>query len=188
MKTIKSIFLTAMVMLMIGTMPLMAQTEEDKVESKHDREAMMERIKSAKIAHISKSVELTPEEAEKFWPLYNEFENKRNEITIDLFKRFKGGEEKPKDISDADADKLMSSRFSEEQALLDLKLEYHKKYLEILSASKVLKLYDTEDKFRRGLMERMGKGGSERGERRPEGGSERGGPREKPNCERRHYR
>jgi len=41
----------------------------------------LEKIEAARIALISERLELTPEQAEKFWPIYREFGNKRKEIS-----------------------------------------------------------------------------------------------------------
>lgn len=182
MKTAKTVLVSLLAFLMIGSMALMAQTDADKAkEKKRDRAEVEKAMKAKKIAYISEKVELTPEEAEKFWPVYNEFEEKRMEATKEVFQRMEKAKDKPEDISDADAVKIMSERFDEEQALLDLKLIYHEKYLNILPASKVLMLYEVEMNFRRGLMERMGRRSPEngRGEMRDTKGSQ-GGPDKKP--------
>ena len=56
----------------------------------------------------------------------------------------------------------MNNRFEQEEALLNLKKEYHSKYSKILPATKIFKLYEAENNFKRKLMERMGKGHGER--------------------------
>ena len=42
------------------------------------------KIEAAKIALITERLDLTPEQAEKFWPIYREFGTKRKEIRRDL--------------------------------------------------------------------------------------------------------
>ena len=39
-----------------------------------------EQIKSLKVAFITNELALTPDEASKFWPIYNSFEEKQQEI------------------------------------------------------------------------------------------------------------
>ncbi len=39
-----------------------------------------EQIKSMKVAFITNELALTPDEASKFWPLFNAFEDKQQEI------------------------------------------------------------------------------------------------------------
>ena len=185
MKTTNSILILVLAFLMIGSMSLFAQTDEEKgQEKKRDRAEIEKAIKSKKIAFITEQLDLTPEEAEKFWPLYNEFENKRNEVTHDLFKRFERGAEKPETITDAEADKIIRQRHQEEQSLLDLKEEYYEKYLNVLSSSQVLKLFEAEDNFRRMLMAKMGRGHENMGGKSAGEGERRGGPRANPHINR----
>jgi hypothetical protein len=43
-----------------------------------------EKIQTLKIAFITQKLQLTPDEAEKFWPIYNQYDNEMelNQITI----------------------------------------------------------------------------------------------------------
>lgn len=179
MKKFKALIiaLVAITLFMPSTI-LQAQEKEESenyARFKH-RAEQFDKMRSMKIAYISEQIELTPEEAEKFWPVYNEMGSKRESITHDLLKRFFNPEESPAEVSDEMAEEIMQNRFAQEQALLDLKKEYHTKFTEIMSASKVMKLYESENNFRRGLMERLGR--NER-EPRPEGNRRRAPERER---------
>lgn len=169
MKTITKSLSLMLISIMILTIPMMGQERPQK-----NRQEQMEKMKSMKIAFITDNMELTTSEAEKFWPIYNEYEKKREMITEGLMERFEKKEENTEKISDDEADKTIRMRFENEQELLDLKTEYYEKYLDVLSASRVLKLFEVENNFRRHLMGRMGRGGDapqdRRGqERTPEG-------------------
>lgn len=169
MKTLKSIIPLLMIaLLIVSSSSLQAQDkgESEEVKRFKHKAEQFERMRSLKIAFISESLELTPAEAEKFWPVYNEMENKRESITHDLMKQFFYPEERPEDISDDMAEEMMQKRFKKEQMLLDLKIEYHKKLTGIISPVKVLKLYEAEQRFKKGLMERIGR---RDGDRKPEG-------------------
>ena len=39
-----------------------------------------ERVKAAKVAYLTRELGLSPQEAERFWPVYNEFENRRDDL------------------------------------------------------------------------------------------------------------
>ncbi|MCK4569485.1 MAG: hypothetical protein KAT76_04290 [Bacteroidales bacterium] len=165
MKPLKlSIVMIMAIAVMAMTLPNQVQGQ-DREKMAKERKEMGERIKASKIAFITEQVDLSPEEAEKFWPIYNEQNKKREELTHTLMERFKGHEENL-EISNEQAEEMMQQGFKQEEALLDLKREYHKKFTEILSATKVMKLYHAENNFRRGLMERLG---HREGERKPEG-------------------
>ena len=169
MKLSTALFMAIMVMIMVVPGKLHGQDkgkiDQDRERTAKERQEMGDKIKASKIAYITEHVELTPGEAEKFWPIYNEQEKKREELTHSIMERFKGPMEN-EDISDEQAEELMQQRFSQEQALLDLKKEYHAKYSKILASNKVLKLYEAENNFRRQLMERMK---HHEVERKPEG-------------------
>src|SRR5882762_2227256 len=69
-----------------------------------------EKIKAARIGLITQRLNLTPEQAQKFWPLYNEFVQKRG----DLMKPYKEAE---RNINPNKPDPV------QQQALLDLGLK-----------------------------------------------------------------
>ena len=48
--------------------------------SAQDREAHREKIKALKTAHITEGIGLTAKEAQVFWPIYNEYEQKRRSL------------------------------------------------------------------------------------------------------------
>ena len=155
MKTIKiSIALLFLTAILMNSMPLQAQGDNERETKDRHRKEMSEKIKASKIAFITEQVELTPDEAEKFWPVYNEMEAKKEDITHNLMDRFRGKEERPEPTDD-EALKIMKQRLTLEENLFDLKAEYQEKFLDILSPVKVLKLYEAEDKFRRQLMEKF---------------------------------
>ena len=161
----KTIVLIVLAIFMIGTLPLMAQDVPEKRLERSDRADRAERfaqMKSMKIAFITEHLELTPEEAEKFWPIYNEYEKKRDEAAKEIFERFNPDKEKPLELSNENADNLIRQRFTEEQKLLDLKKEYYAKYKEVLTASRILKLYEVENRFKRHLLERVREGSHSR--------------------------
>lgn len=169
----KSISLVLISIIMISSLPLLGQEKVNTERKRGNREEQMAKMKSMKIAFITENMELTTSEAEKFWPVYNEYEQKREAVTKELMERFKKTEEAPEVMSDEEADEAIRMRFSQEQALLDLKVKYYGKYLEILPATRIEKLFEVENNFRRHLMGRLDNGDNSPGDRRqgraPEG-------------------
>ena len=74
-----------------------------------------DKIKAFKTAYITNALELTVDEAEKFWPIYNAYDKKHHEIKIvkmrQIFRKIKiaGGIDK---LNTTDADKILKE-FSE---------------------------------------------------------------------------
>lgn len=62
-------------------------------------------------------------------------------------------------MTEAEAKELIVQRLKEERALVELKFQSLGEYLEVIPATKVYKLYQTENNFRRHLMDRLGQRG-----------------------------
>jgi len=125
----------------------------------------IELIKTKKIAFMTEAVGLTSEEAEKFWPVYNELERERYKL-MDKKRELEKKSETPKPgMSEADYRKLaieMAATHAKEGKLIE---EYNLKLLNILPAEKVVKLYRAEGKFRASLMHEFRRGQNDKRER-----------------------
>jgi hypothetical protein len=112
----------------------------------------LEMIKTKKIAFITEQIGLTSAEAEKFWPVYNELDKGRYQI-MDKKRDLIRGIETPKPgMSEGDYRKLANEIASTQVLEGKLIEEYNIKFLNILPAQKVAKLYLAEQKFRTTLM------------------------------------
>lgn len=114
-----------------------------------------EKIEALKVGFITKELNLTSAEAEKFWPLYNEMEDKMKEIRQSCRKinhEMRDSEDK---ISNEDAKKKLNTLFENDQKELDLKKEYSEKFIKIIGEKRTLKLLSLEHEFRRVLLERL---------------------------------
>jgi len=115
----------------------------------------MEKLNAYKIAFFTQKLNLTSQEAEKFWPVYNEFQNNRNQIQIErqtLNRNFNQNElnMSEKEIIDA-GDKYIALQVQEAALAQD----YHKKFREILSPVKVIRLYQAENQYRMQLLNEL---------------------------------
>ncbi len=112
-------------------------------------------IQAQKIAYFTQQMNLTPDEAKAFWPVYNEYDAKRHELR----KSFKetGGFQKAEydKLTESEANKMLDSQIIEAQKYLDLRKEYHTKFKSVLPAVKVLKLYAAERDFQKMLMDKI---------------------------------
>ena len=122
--------------------------------AQHNREKH-ENFKAYKIAYITQQLDLTPEEAEKFWPLYNEFGKQSYELKVvgmrDQRRKIKesGGVDT---LKEADANKYITIFLNTEEDLVQLKKKFYSRLEGVLSANKILKLYNTENEFNRKLL------------------------------------
>jgi len=114
-----------------------------------------EQIKAQKIAFITDKVNLTPEEAEVFWPVYNEFESHREEVQKSFAESGRFESINVDQLTDEEATKVANDQIIMAQKMLDLRKEYYVRYKGILPIKKVLKLYQAEKEFQRVLLERI---------------------------------
>lgn len=114
-----------------------------------------EKLNAYKIAFFTRRMNLTSQEAEKFWPVYNEFQDKRNAIQIQrqaLNRNFNQNELNmtEKELIEA-GDKSVDLQVQE----ATLAQEYHKRFKEILSPAKVIRLYQAENQYRLQLLNEL---------------------------------
>lgn len=120
----------------------------------------LEKIEAAKIALISKRLELSPEQAEKFWPLYNQYTKQRKEARSEFdiarkqFDAENATEEEYKRLLD------IGQKVKERQ--LGLEQQYSDRLLKVISNRQMLNLRKAEGDFRRMLLERMREQGTQR--------------------------
>jgi hypothetical protein len=114
------------------------------------------RIEAMRIAFITQRLNLTSEEAQQFWPVFNQFSEKMQQI--------KGPKSDTalEDMSDADAEKMILSEFDKEAKELDLKKEYYQKLKKVLPVRKVAKLYRAERDFKNELVKYLKEAREER--------------------------
>lgn len=114
-----------------------------------------EQIKSMKVAYITNELSLTPEEATKFWPLYNAFEEKQHEIRKEKLKGYmnKTDDESFDNISEKDATAILAQLESSEEELYQAKKKFNASLKGIISPVKILKLKKAEEGFNRKLLQ-----------------------------------
>ena len=108
-------------------------------------------IEAQKSAFITQKLDLTTTEAQSFWPVYNEYEAKKEVI-------FKANRENRKNIknietmSDKEAQALIDAQLLADEKLLSLKKEYYTKFVTVLPVKKVVKLEMAEKEFKKVLL------------------------------------
>jgi hypothetical protein len=93
-----------------------------------------EKIERIKIAFITRQLNLTPDEAQKFWPVYNQYVAESKKIHQD----YQG-----------------KDQLEMQQKLLDLKKKYKPEFLKAISAEKFEKLLTVEDQWRDKLKQEL---------------------------------
>jgi hypothetical protein len=122
--------------LLLPSKSVLAQSEKDKLEA-------------LRVSFISKKVELSGDESEKFWPVYNEYTDKLKALRRNLRQSYK---KKAENINDKDAEDLYVLDMQSKQAELDLYKQYNEKIKAIIGAKKIVKLRLAEEEFKREII------------------------------------
>jgi len=88
-----------------------------------------ERLEAYKIAYLTKKLNLTPEEAQRFWPIYNKYNDDIRGIRQ---------EQKDKNLSEIDV----------EEKILSVRKKYNGEFSKALSAEKVNTFFRSEKDFK----------------------------------------
>lgn len=115
-----------------------------------------ERIKAFKRAHITEALNLTSSEAERFWPVYNEFEEKmealRKNRRRQVFQIIQGDMD---GVTEAEADQLINKNLEFDAQQLEHNRNLVAELRKVISPKKILRLSRAEEEFKRMLLERM---------------------------------
>lgn len=117
--------------------------------------AMNEQIQVERIAFFSEKIGLTTEEAQLFWPVYNEMDNKKTALfdeKASIIRRFM---DEPDGIGEKELDELLSRLVVIQQQEAQMPAEYHTRFRKVLPARKVMNLYVAEMQFRTYLLQKM---------------------------------
>jgi Skp family chaperone for outer membrane proteins len=113
-----------------------------------------ERIKAARVAYLSRELSLSPEEAEKFWPVYNLYDEQREDLRArirDLMDESRTRGYSSDDKANAALDEMLSIREQE----LQLEKNFRKSMQGILPSRRLVVLHQAEREFQKELIRRI---------------------------------
>jgi Spy/CpxP family protein refolding chaperone len=114
-----------------------------------------EQIKALKVGFITNELSLTSDEASKFWPIYNAYDDKQFELRYKKLKSYIGrmdGEDLDK-MSDKEATALLAQMESNEDELYQNRKKFIVSLKGILPPIKIIKLKKAEDDFNKKLLQ-----------------------------------
>jgi 2,3-bisphosphoglycerate-independent phosphoglycerate mutase len=111
-------------------------------------------ITEKRIEYITPRLNLTASESEKFWPIFRDFYEQRELIARKSKLRNKQTDEKSPQTEEEyiNAINFMIDNKIDQTTLMK---EYMKKYLEVLPAEKVYRLYQLDEEFNKFLLEQL---------------------------------
>lgn len=148
MKTLNHKFMKTLTIISLFAIIFNTAMSQPHKQCKHK-----EQIKAQKVAFLTNKLDLSVQEAQLFWPLYNEYEKKKEEI-FDAQKKMYESFNK-ENISDKEmlqmADKFIDLEIAESKLLS----EYHTKFKKILPIKKVVTLYTADRLFKKELLKQL---------------------------------
>jgi len=121
------------------------------------RKGSRDKIKMLKISYLTDRLKLTPDEAQKFWPVYNIHDKKKHELKFKLRSEIKKAIKENENInavSENDAERLISLKLTTEKKIYELHENFIIKIKKILSYKKIIQLELAEMEFGRKLLNR----------------------------------
>lgn len=162
-------FLTITLSLLVISASCFAQ--EAPAQKKHNGE----RAQAEKIGYITQKLQLTPEEAQVFWPVYNQYAAAAKEAKVAVIKARKAlrRHKQEPEIPEKEMAKRIDAYLAARQAETAVLSEYNAKFLKVLSAEKVGKLYVAEAQYGKDMLHNLagrghGKVGASCKEQHPE--------------------
>lgn len=121
--------------------------QDEKIDEKR------EKIKAFKVSFLTTELELTSTEAQKFWPIYNAYDDKQFELRHEkMMTYFRKLDDNANSMSEKEASVLLTQIANADKELYLLREKYMINLKKILSARKILKLKKSEDDFNRKLL------------------------------------
>lgn len=126
---------------------------DNRCEKGDRMEKFKEKIRVEKVAFISSELELTYDEAQNFWPIYNQYDkdlmairdkNRPKDTTLN-----NGFPMRPDFLKmrEEEAQTILKNHFQTERDVISLQEKYSKELLKAISTQKITKLFFVEKEF-----------------------------------------
>lgn len=137
--------------------------------SEEQRKKDWERLQSEKIAFITQELDLSPEEAQVFWPVYNQCwkeAHASHKKMLDAFDAFRG--KKADELSDKELETKLEAYLQASKAANQVLADWYPKFKQVLPIRKVARLYQAEEAFQMRMINNLRKHPQQKP---PQGGS-----------------
>jgi hypothetical protein len=145
---VKAIRLNYITVLLFLTCNLFAQGNQ---ESRAGQRSVQ--LEAARAAVITEKLGLTPEQAEKFWPVYNEFSSQRTELRKEYVQAKRAID--PNNPNPEQQQKLVTLGLTIRQKELDLEKDYSTRLMGLITAQQMIKLHSAEKDFQMMVLQQI---------------------------------
>jgi hypothetical protein len=143
---LKTMIRRILILMIIFTLPVAKLTAQNP---------NLEKLNAYKVGFFTKRLDLTSQEAEKFWPVYNEYQKQKNAIQLERISLIRNFNQNESTLSDNQlsetGDKLIAYIVQESS----LAVTFHKKLKEVLPPAKVIRFYQAENQYKTQLLKEL---------------------------------
>ena len=115
----------------------------------------LEKLNNYKIGFFTKRLNLTSGEAEKFWPIYNEYQVQRNQLQLEKMKINRNFNQNESTLSDKQLEEMGDRYVDLLVQESGLAVTFHKKLKTVLSPAKVIMYYQAENQYKVQLLNEL---------------------------------
>ncbi|MBT8273929.1 MAG: sensor of ECF-type sigma factor [Bacteroidia bacterium] len=115
---------------------------------------MQEKIKAQKVAFITERLDLSPQEAQAFWPIYNAFEDKANAMRQNDLKEVRQAMRRG-NLSESEAQNILDQFMRVEDKMHEAKKQLVKDLGGAIAPQKIIALKSAEDAFNKRLLQML---------------------------------
>lgn len=157
MNIFRHIVMACIVMsMLLGATPTVSAQRQARVQNRTaqqlDRKEWFQKVRGYKHEFLIKELDLTQEQQQKFFPLYDAMEDQIIKLQDDIrtIERniLRGGAS----VTDAEYEKAVQSQFELKQREAQIELQYLPKFKKVLTPRQLFKLKGVDRKFTRGVM------------------------------------
>jgi hypothetical protein len=114
----------------------------------------MKEIEAQRSAYITTALSLTPEESQRFWPLFNEMTEKRHALRKEDRELHRALRKGDKDPTEAEATAILEKSLAIKGRELELERTYTERFKMAIGAVKTVKLDKAERDFHREVLKK----------------------------------
>lgn len=131
-----------------GVAAIAQQTDASPAENNQKK---LDQLESYRIAYISKKLDLSPQEAEKFWPVYNNYQDEIEQLIAER----KNSKQKLEKLTDDQVQQNANDEIKFEERLLDVRKKYMNEFRRVLPQRKAAMVFHAEREMRGQLIREL---------------------------------
>ena len=136
----------AIIFITISLLLFSCKPKQDKSE---------EKLKEEKVAFFNKKLDLTVQESENFWPVYNEYWRRKNQIYDDKRTAMRYCSKNVDNMTNEEIIKYADMYINFQKQESELLIEFNDKFKKVLPPKKVFVFYKTDYEFKTYLLQQI---------------------------------